>query len=371
MASENNDCISTVRGASILINILVSIVLGLIVISKSIDSRNRPPYMFREFRFCVLATSIIYNTTLTILFIIRRDIFFFVYLARVFGALIQIIDHYWLCKNWENIFVKGEYARRYIWARGVIFPTITFVWSIAAHGYSIYSIGLAINCSTDFLWVFWYWNQLEYDNHRYYFVRNACLTNTIIFFIFAFTPGAKSWLAEILPPICSFSIAVIFHGQIVNSRRLEFKIHLIEESSPIQELAVEESAFVPNNNTDNNINDNIVTNDELNRSTRVRFNESDNVINTNSQDIEANRSLEVPYNRRKTWFQFNITYTNINLAIEKTVAIAGQVSIFYCIVGYAELLAIVSGLNPVWCPTFDSMRPSLNIVQTIADILIA
>ena len=79
-------------------------------------SAREPPFFFQEVRIGMLLVSILFNLGRLMYEAIVKDISVILVTARLFLTMLQLVDHWWFCKNWESFFIEKK-MRAYIWFR--------------------------------------------------------------------------------------------------------------------------------------------------------------------------------------------------------------------------------------------------------------
>ena len=79
-------------------------------------SVHEPPFFFQEVRIGMLVVSILFNFSRLIYEATAKDISVILVAARLCLTTLQLVDHWWFCKNWESFFIEKK-MRAYIWFR--------------------------------------------------------------------------------------------------------------------------------------------------------------------------------------------------------------------------------------------------------------
>ena len=79
-------------------------------------STREPPFFFQEVRIGMLVVSILFNLGRLIYEATVQDVSVILVAARVCLTILQLVDHWWFCKNWESFFIEKK-MRAYIWFR--------------------------------------------------------------------------------------------------------------------------------------------------------------------------------------------------------------------------------------------------------------
>jgi len=77
---------------------------------------NDPPFFFREVRIGNLIVSILFNLSRLIYEATIHDISVILVASRLFLTTLQLVDHWWFCKNWYSFFIEKK-MRAYMWFR--------------------------------------------------------------------------------------------------------------------------------------------------------------------------------------------------------------------------------------------------------------
>ena len=90
--------------------------------------KNAVSFWFGKGRLAVLTIALLYNIIRLIYECIHQDLFAILLTARVFGFIVQLLDHYWMQHHWIPYFVYAE-KRGYLWIRFymVIIGFLTYV----------------------------------------------------------------------------------------------------------------------------------------------------------------------------------------------------------------------------------------------------
>ena len=79
-------------------------------------STREPPFFFREVRIGMLVVSMLFNLGRLIYEATVKDVSVVLVAARLCLTIVQLVDHWWFCKNWESFFIEKK-MRAYIWFR--------------------------------------------------------------------------------------------------------------------------------------------------------------------------------------------------------------------------------------------------------------
>ena len=79
-------------------------------------SARDPPFFFREVRIGMLVVSMLFNLGRLMYEAIVKDVSVILVAARLCLTAVQLVDHWWFCKNWESFFIEKK-MRAYIWFR--------------------------------------------------------------------------------------------------------------------------------------------------------------------------------------------------------------------------------------------------------------
>ena len=121
-------CVTKTSYIALAVNVLLTIYLGIQmpnsrsmnwILSKCFDrprSASDPPFFFREVRIGMLVVSMLFNLGRLIYEATVKDISVILVTARLCFTMLQLVDHWWFCKNWESFFIEKK-MRAYIWFR--------------------------------------------------------------------------------------------------------------------------------------------------------------------------------------------------------------------------------------------------------------
>ena len=119
-----HSCLSQVSGIVMMVNCLISVVLGLCGSGKhgaaTVDEELAIcPFMYKYFRIVMLSVSIILNFARFIYECVVGDVMLISVFFRCFGTVLQLLEHLYLCKNYARYFAKLE-GESFFWTRGLI-----------------------------------------------------------------------------------------------------------------------------------------------------------------------------------------------------------------------------------------------------------
>ena len=110
---------------------------------------KEPPFFFREVRIVFLTMSILYNLTRLIFELTVMDVSVLLVATRLLLTTLQLVDHWWFCKNWESFFIEKK-MRAYIWFR---FFVAMSIWSMLFCVQTTFSPSITNLTNDTFLWV--------------------------------------------------------------------------------------------------------------------------------------------------------------------------------------------------------------------------
>lgn len=104
-------CLPKSNNLGLAVNIIFSLFFGMrlpkLDANTTMSDALKVPFWFREFRIIILLIGLLINFGRLIYEIILYDLSIILVIFRISATIIQLIDHCWLCKNWEPFFVNG------------------------------------------------------------------------------------------------------------------------------------------------------------------------------------------------------------------------------------------------------------------------
>ena len=116
-------CLSHMSGIAMMVNCIISCVVGLwgsgadgsAVTDKELA---QCPFIYKYFRIIMLTGSIMFNIGRFVFESMRGDVMLILILFRFFGSVVQLLEHLYLCKNYEQYISKLE-MESYYWTRAM------------------------------------------------------------------------------------------------------------------------------------------------------------------------------------------------------------------------------------------------------------
>ena len=209
-----NGCLSSVRGPSMVLNIVVSSILS--SAGQLINDGSKPSFMFST-RFIIISISFLFNWARLIYDIYISDMMLILLIARLVATFGQGLDHLWLTIFWKDIFVVKNKFHDLIWLRCYILPSL-FGLLVMFWDYNIDSIDIVTVCefSIQFgIFIFWLaWAILSDGNvskKRYLVGRNAYSSVGILCFIGIGFKEKDKIYGNIAAGLFFIALAVIMH----------------------------------------------------------------------------------------------------------------------------------------------------------------
>ena len=116
-----HSCLSQVSGIAMMVNCLISVLVGLYGSGKhgshTVDEELAIcPFVYKYFRIVMLTGSILFNLGRFIYECVRSDVMLITVFFRCFASIIQLMEHLYLCQHFEYYFTKLE-GESFFWTR--------------------------------------------------------------------------------------------------------------------------------------------------------------------------------------------------------------------------------------------------------------
>ena len=169
MLKINEPCVGLASSLFLAINLLITVALG-IWMPKGAELRpdfhDKPPFFFKEVRLVSLSATLVFDVARFLYSAVLSDISILLVTMRLVATALQMVDHYWLCKNWRTFFVEKK-LRGYLWLRAyvvviVYYGSFAFLDGTMGGGLST-SFGFRLAEGLNYL--AWYWWGKKYRIH--------------------------------------------------------------------------------------------------------------------------------------------------------------------------------------------------------------
>ena len=213
-------------------------------------STREPPFFFREVRIGMLVVSMLFNLGRLIYEATVKDVSVVLVAARLCLTIVQLVDHWWFCKNWESFFIEKK-MRAYIWFRlfftaflfsmiycvQKLFPPYTNIPRLVTVAFQ-WTAGLQV-----MIWYLWgrqwsfNWGDMS-DERRIPAIVGAMFTTSLLYFIdciylkFTSTPSPQTAMTtSITATISYFLLGFAFrYLNIVTNRSSQACRKILDES---------------------------------------------------------------------------------------------------------------------------------------------